>query len=188
LIETWGKGRWNLHEFEFDMLDGLEHLVTASNEAGERACSVQYEDLAAGSSEAWARLFGYLGLEFDVAQLSQFTEVPLPGRMGDQTGKKTYSGLSQEPMHKWKKVLASPLRKLWCRRYLRWIGDERLRVMGYDTDTLLKELNSIPTRPGTVVADMGWMLFGLAFRVFEPWILRDKFARLRRHRRIHSHS
>ena len=188
LIETWGKGRWNLYEFEFDMFDGLERLVEACNAAGERACSVQYEDLAAGNGEAWARLFGYLGLEFDVNQLSLFTEVQLPGRMGDQTGKKAYSGLSQEPIDKWRKVLASPLRKRWCRRYLRWIGAERLKVMGYDADALLQELNSIPTRPRTVFADLGWMLFGIGFRVFEPWILRDKLARLRRRKRIHSHS
>lgn len=187
LIETWGKGRWNIYEFEIDLFEGLERLVAAFREAGERAFAVRFEELATGEGDAWRRLFGHLGLEFDEAQSAQFSEVELPGRMGDPTGKKVYTTLSQEPLDKWKGVLASPIRKMWCRRYVRWIGAERLRIMGYDADALIGELNSIPSRPGTVVSDIARMAFGLAVRAFEPWIMRDKFLRLRRRRRIHSH-
>jgi hypothetical protein len=30
--------------------------------------------------------------------------------------------------------MAGPLRQAWCRRYLRWLGAERLALMGYDHD------------------------------------------------------
>ncbi len=188
IIETWGKGRWNLFEFEIDMFEGLDRLVATYRESPDRAYSIRYEDLTAGGAAAWEKLFGQLGLRFDEAQMARFDEVSLPGRMGDQTGRKAYDALSQEPLDKWKKVLASPLRKWWCRRYLRWIGEDRLRVMGYESAALLRELDSIPARPGTVISDVVWMLLGRGGRLLEPWIIRDKLARLRRRKRLHTHS
>jgi hypothetical protein len=35
------------------------------------------------------------------------------------------------------------VRRAWARRYLRWIGEERLAVMGYRLDVLLAELDAI---------------------------------------------
>ena len=158
MIEGWGRGHWNLYEFEVDLYDGLEALVDAQRAARERAISERQ------------------------------VEVQLDGRMGDQTGVRQYSRLSQEPRIKWTKTLGSPLRKAWCRRYLRWIGRERLQAMGYDLDELLRELDAIPTSWRTVPADAIRMLAGRFVRAFEPWILRDKLDDLRHGVRLHSHS
>ncbi len=188
IIETWGRGRWNIFEFEYDLFAGLEGIAAAYRAGAERACAVRYEDLVTGDPAPWRRLFGHLGLEFDESQLAQFNEIGLPGRMGDQTGRKAYSALSAEPTEKWKRVLGSPVRKRWCRRYLRWIGAERLRLMGYDLDTLLREIDAAPARAGTVVSDVAWSLFGVVVKVFEPWVMRDKLRRLRRGDRLYAHS
>lgn len=188
IIETWGKGLWNLYEFDFDMYDGLESLLDTCRHAGDRAIAVKYEDLVAGDESTWSRLFGYLGLVFDESVLTGFTKVALPGRMGDQIGRRSYGELSLEPTAKWKRTLASPVRKWWCRRYLRWIGRDRLKLMGYDFDELLGDLDSIPKRFETIPFDLLRMLFGLAVRTFEPWIVRDKLARLRRGQRLRAHS
>ena len=67
-------------------------------------------------------------------------------RMGDPTGVKRYNTLSTEPLEKWKRTLAGPERKRWCRHYLRWIGEEHLTLMGYNLEELLAELDSVPTR------------------------------------------
>jgi hypothetical protein len=136
----------------------------------------------------WKRLFAYLDLDFDESQLESFSKVSLPGRFGDPTGQKIYQSLSTEPLDKWKRVLASPVRKAWCRRYLRRLGADRLRIMGYELDTLLQEMNAIPTGYRTIVSDLARMLFGVAFRLLEPVIARDKFLRLRARRRVCSHS
>lgn len=188
IVETWGRGRWNLYEFDFDMFDGLEGLAATYGAAGDRAWSVRYEDLIAEGAEARERLFAQLGLAFDEARTAEFSRVALTGRMGDQKGIGAYSALSEQPTAKWKQTLAGPVRKMWCRRYLRWIGKDRLAIMGYDIDTLRQELDSIPTRFGTVASDILRMLFGLAVRTLEPWIVRDKLARLRRGDRLHAHS
>jgi hypothetical protein len=36
------------------------------------------------------------------------------------------------------------VRKGWCRRYLEWIGEERMAAMGYDLSRSLAELDGAP--------------------------------------------
>jgi hypothetical protein len=185
-IETWGAGRWNIYEFAFDLYDGLAALIAARQMAGSRACSIAYEDVVNESSGAMARVFDYLGLEFDADRTRRFTNVETTGVMWDPTGVKRYQAVSQEPRERWKATLASPVRKWWCRRYLRWIGKERLAVMGYDDEQILSELDAIPNRYATVPSDILRLLFGLVVRAFEPWIVRDKLGRLLRGERLYA--
>jgi len=49
---------------------------------------------------------------------------------------------------------------MWARRYLRWIGPERLAVMGYDAATLASELRRIPTTFGSSPSDLFRMALG----------------------------
>lgn len=194
MIETWGHGRWNLYYFDIDLFDGLAKLVEvqrkllAQQRGAGNVCAVRFEELVAGSNDEWQRLFTSLGLEFDEAQLSQFKDVQLQGRMGDPTGRKQYRQLSTEPLDKWKDVLATPMRKAWCRRYLRWIGAERLSIMGYDLAELLQALDAAPTKYRFMVSDLARMAFAVAYRVFEPWIIRDKFRRISSGKRLVVHS
>jgi len=185
-IETWGAGRWNIYEFEFDLYEGLAALVAARQAAGARACSIDYESVVNEASGAMARVFEYLGLDYDAARTRRFVDVQTTGVMWDPTGVKRYKELSREPGERWKSTLASPVRKRWCRRYLRWVGKERLGVMGYDLDRLLAELDAIPNRYATAGMDVIRMLFGLAVRAFEPWILRDKLGRIVRGERLYA--
>jgi hypothetical protein len=185
LIETWGAGRWNIYEFGFDLYEGLPALVAACEAAGPRACSVRYEDIVDESSGALARVFEYLGLEYDMERTRQFAGVQTSGTMWDPVGTRRYQQLSLEPRERWRSTLASPVRKWWCRRYLRWMGQERLAFAGYDLDRLLGDLEAIPARYATVVPDVFRMLFGLAVRTFEPWILREKLRRISRGKRLY---
>lgn len=187
MIETFGKGRWNLYRFDVDLFDGIDKLICAYGIYQNRSCSVTYEELV-GSVEPWKRVFKYLDLEFDELQLGTFSGVSLPGRMGDPTGQKAYKSFSTEPLEKWKSVLANPVRKLWCRRYLRWIGEDRLKLMGYDLNALMTDLGTVPTSYRLIFSDISRMLFGMAFRVFEPLMALDKYLRLRAHKRLYSHT
>jgi len=187
MIETWGKGRWNAYEFEFDLFDGLEGLIAAFQPADGRVCSVRYEDLVGDDPATRERLFGHLGLAYHDSKSAGFSNVRLTGRMGDQAGSRKYFELSREPGEKWRKVLASPIRKIWCRRYLLWIGKKRLKLMGYELDALLRDLDTTPISFRTVPSDLALMLFGLAVRTFEPWLVRDKIALIRRGKRLHVH-
>jgi hypothetical protein len=186
MIETWGRGRWNLYLFEIDLFEGLDRLIQAYARHRDRAYAVKYEELVC-SAKPWERMFAYLGLGFDKSQLDSFSGVVLEGRMGDPTGRKTYKSLSVEPLDKWKKALASPARKAWCRYYLRWLGDERLELMGYDRDSLERDLASIPVSYRSMFSDVARMLFGVVFRLIEPLMIRDKLSRLRARKRVYSH-
>lgn len=188
MIEVWGKGRWNAYEFAFDLFEGLEGLIEAQRIAGDRAISFRYGDLVSESADTRARIFAHLGLQIDDARPEEQQSVPLSGRMGDHAGVQAYSELSREPQLKWKRTLASPLRKLWCGRYLRWIGRERLAAMGFDLDTLLLDLRNAPTSWRTVPSDAWRLLFGVLVRLFEPWIVRDKLKSIRNGVRNYSHA
>lgn len=147
IIDTWRLGRWTPTLFREDLFIGLPRLVSAYTANRAIAHAVRFEDLTAGDAEVWRRLMAYLEIEFDPTALARFSEVQLSGRMGDHVGAGRYSRLSAEPVQKWAETIANPLRKLWCRRYLRFLGDERLAVMGYDGEALIDQLDALP--PGT---------------------------------------
>jgi hypothetical protein len=138
-------GRWSPAHFRVILFEGIELLTRAYRRHADSVCAVRYEDLISGDSAHWRRLAKYLNLEFDPRSLSQFTDVQLRGRGGDPTGVHLYSSLSTDPLTKWQETLNNPVRKAWCRRYLRWIGRERLELMGYDLDALLADVARVPT-------------------------------------------
>lgn len=187
IIETWGGGRWNVYRHKVDLFDGIERLVAAFNLHGGSAHAVRYEDLLTNPASSWEGIFRYLDLPFDVSMLEGFGGVRLDGGKGDPTGTKKYEGISLEPLEGWRLVLANPLRKAWCRRYLRWLGRERLAVMGYDLDDLLGDLDSLPNSYGGVASDAWRGFYGLAYDLLEPRILRDKLGMMPAWRRVHPH-
>jgi hypothetical protein len=95
--------------------------------------------------------------------------------MGDPTGRKEYLALSSEPEGKWRETLASPIRREWARRYLGFLGPERIATMGYDHDEMLSELAALPTDFGPLLGDAGRTLADL---VKEPIRVRTRRRRL----------
>jgi hypothetical protein len=162
IIETWYKGKWHATGHREDLFIGLPRLVEAYLANSARSYSVRFEDLVGGDPSNWSQLMDYLGIEFDPDALRSFAQVSLNGRMGDPTGVREYSALSAEPTQKWTQTIANPLRREWCRRYLRFLGDERLAVMGYDGDRLQRELSSQPFGADALVGDLGRLLNDVA--------------------------
>ena len=64
-------------------------------------------DLVDGDGSRWQPLIEYLGIDFDPQTLERFTDVQLKGRMGDPTGRRLYSTLSNDPVGKWRGTLAN---------------------------------------------------------------------------------
>ena len=185
IIETWGKGKWNLYRHKVDLFDGLENLVDAYESNRSEALAVRFEDLVAEPEKTWGRVFRHLDLSFDPSVLESFSGVALNGRKGDPTGTRRYAAVSREPLERWKTTLASPVRKAWCRRYLRWIGRDRLKTMGFDLDALMEDLDAVRGRG--ILSDAGRACYGLAYAAGEPKILRQKLGMLPDWRRVHVH-
>lgn len=144
LAETFDGGRFRPYRQALALFDGPERMVDAYQRHAERSVSVRFEDLVAPDPLAWRRLTDAMQLPLDADALRQFADVHLPGSMGDPTGIHRYSALSTEPLDKWRHTLTNPVRRAWARRWLRWLGRERLEIMGYDLGTLLAELDALP--------------------------------------------
>lgn len=173
IVQTWARGRWAVDRWHVDLFDGVDNLTTGFRAHEDVALGVRFEDLVANPLAAWPPMFAYLDLPFDPSTLSSFAELRLEGRMGDPTGVERYRELSTEPLDKWKRTLRSPIRKRWAHDYLRWIGAERLAIMGYELDELLAELDGVPTKVRGSVSDLVRGSYWWADRVG-----RDRAARL----------
>jgi hypothetical protein len=143
-VETWGRGKWKIGRWRVDLFEGLANLVASRERHADSSLSMRYEDLVSDPERHWPSLFEYLELPFDPSILTSFPSVRVSGRFGDPTGVEAYDALTTRSIDKWKTTLANPFRKRWCRDYLRWIGVERLAMMGYALDDLLAELDALP--------------------------------------------
>ncbi len=161
LVSTFADGKWYLYHYFFTLYEGIAQLVNAFEAHPKRILHVRYEDLLADPEAELRRVFAFLGLDPNEADWRAFAKVKLPGTMQDPTGTKRYQTLSREPLEKWKQAFTNPFRKAWARAYLRWIGPERLRVMGYDLAEILHELDAIPTRWRGTAGDALRHLYGL---------------------------
>jgi len=188
MIETWGEGKWNLYIYKVDLFDGLEKLIDTYRENSAKALSVKYETLLQAPQQELVRIVQHLGLEYDTTMLETFSQVVFTGAMGDPTGVRDYRQLSTQPVDKWKTTLNNPIRRLWCRRYLRWIGRERLATMGYDYEELFAGLNATGTRWSTLPGDVVRFGIGFVHCLFDIRIIRNKLAGLSDGRRLKSYS
>lgn len=188
IMETWADGKWNLYRFKVDLFDGVENLIRTYERHKHRVHAVRYEALVTEPEETWGEVFRYLELPFDGSVLERFSSVKLNGGMGDPSGVKKYTSLSTEPLEGWRRTLNNPVRIAWCRRYLRWIGRDRLAVMGYDLDDLLAALDSQEVSHRRVGSDLGRGCWGLVRDLAEPKILREKLSKLPAWRNLHVHN
>lgn len=157
LLETFRAGRFEPYHFHVDLYGGVHRLVAAS--ASDRVYVVRYEDLATGNQRPWRRLFAELSLEFDPELLNRFGEVRLKGAYGDPTAR---DALSDASVEKWRSFVRGPVRVAWCRRYLRWIGKERMTAMGYDLEATLRALARPQAMRGGALRDAGDLVASFA--------------------------
>jgi hypothetical protein len=158
IVETWAGGKWSVGRWREDLFGGIARLVDSA-ERHPQAFAVRFEGLLSDAPGSWTGLLEHLELPSGSVDLAM---VPTGerGRMGDQVGVRRYEGLSTEPIDKWKTTLAHPLRVRWARDYLAWIGEHRLGVMGYDLESLLRTLESLPRTHATTVSDAVRMTYG----------------------------
>jgi hypothetical protein len=186
LVETFGGGSWNLDRFAIDVHVGLERLaaLTMQPPPGLKLHTLRYEDLVARPAEMLSDIFRFLGLPDDPGVLEQFGKVRLTGRISDPNSRlASYGTLRKESVDKWKATLASPLRVRWCRKYLDWIGRERLAHLGYDRDELLDELRRLPVDRRILARDLVEMPYRRASDRFETFMLRKRYRMWRERRR-----
>jgi hypothetical protein len=155
IVETFCGGRWRPDDYAVSLFAGLDALVDTARRHADRVVTTRFEQLVGGDADGWRTTAAALGIPFDPSALDGFADVRLDGRLGDPTGVRAYDALSRAPLEKWRATLASPVRRAWCRRYLRWIGAARLATMGYALDDLLAQLDALPAPRGSGLAAAG---------------------------------
>lgn len=188
LITTWGGGKWNLFHFHIDLYKGIENLVAAYRKHGDNVLGIRYEDIISEPDKVCAEIFTYLDLDYRPEQLTGISQVVFSGEMGDPTGSKQYAEISNQPSGKWKAVLNNPLRKIWCKRYLRTLGAENLATMGYEQTSLLRDLDGVPTGLGYIFSDLARMLYGVVHRVLDVPVFLRKLEEFRQEGRVYPHN
>lgn len=170
ILRTWGRGRWNLFRYHIDLESGPRNLIETYRAHGESAIAIRYEDLIQHPEAASKQLFDYLGLDYRPEVLEGFADVKLEGSMGDQTGIRHGPTISSASLDAWTALLDSPLRKLWVRGYLRRLGDDTIKTMGYEPRSLFESLDNVPNRFGTVLPDIARMVYGIAYVGFDSLV------------------
>lgn len=159
IVETFDGGRFLPSRQSLPLFDGPARMAAAAERLGHRAVGVRYEDLVTGGAEAWRPLTDAMGVPLDPAAFAAFADVRLDGAMGDRS---RLAGLSTASVEKWRATLSNPVRRAWARRWLRWLGRERLAVMGYDLDALQAELDTLPPAGAATLPAAGRDAAGLA--------------------------
>jgi len=163
MMQTWKQGRWNLDAYWIDLYEGLACLVEARARHENVSHAVRYEDLLVGEGD-WQAMFEYLELPFDRDVLTRFSDVTLSGRMGDLRARTGSGGAVSDAPTAWPGVLSNPVRRVWARRYLRWVGEDRLALMGYRLSDVRRQLDAAPLSAEFTASDIGRMAYGAAAR------------------------
>lgn len=173
IVETWTDSKFNLLYNRINLFDGLSNLIAAYEKYADKSCVIHYETLLSNPESELRRLLDYLEMPFDPSLLSAFGNIQLQGKLGDKTGIHQYRLVSKEPLAKWKHTLDNPIRKAWCRRYLKWIGKERLAIMGYSLEELLIELDASPSSLRMVGPDLIRIIYGTAAHLLETQLIKN---------------
>lgn len=162
LIHSYGDV-WRPHRIHVDLCDGLQELLAVAKDYPDSMMVLRYEDLVEDSESAVSKIFSYLELDRPEDALDCFAKTKLEGNLGDRTGLAAYSRLSAEPLHKWQRTLAGPVRRNWALRYLDWIGEENLSFMGYDYGELKGQLSQLPSPWKGVPSDLVRFIYSNAY-------------------------
>ena len=132
IIQSWCNGKWRIVIYNIDLYKGIEKLLKTFIANKSQFLAVKYENLVQKPSIELNRICDYLALDYNDEMIRSFKSTSLVGRMVEQTGSKKYNALSTASLDIWKSTFINPYRLYWAKRYLEWIGKERLEIMGYD--------------------------------------------------------
>jgi hypothetical protein len=171
------------NSYQQDLYLGLEILTSSYPSQKETSHVVRYEDLISRTEATLRDLCEFLDIPYLATMVDGFGSVQLKGKYGD---KSTLKAVSEAPLHKWSRTLsANPWRRFQAKRYLRWVGKERLGILGYEYEAIYRDLMSEPVEFRSLASDILASLRGLGALALEPNISRAKLDALGKGERIY---
>lgn len=167
ISNTWSEGKWEFGHYRIDLYEGVKKLTSNSLRIPKsRAFRIKYEEIVKSKHSKMEKVFDYLNLKYYPEKVEKFLDVGIVGRFGDPKGIDKYDKISEEPIVKWKKSVKNKIRKVWCKKYINWIGKERLEHMGYNMEKLTKEIESTSVGKEMLISD----LLSILKDSVRPWI------------------
>lgn len=174
IMETWAGGKWNLYGYKIDLFKGFENLFQFYMENQAKVVAINYENLILNPKQEIKKICHHLNLQFTEDLVNDYQTTQLNGSMGDPIGIHTYKNIDNSSLEKWKNNLANPIRRRWCKSYLKWIGEERLSIMGYNLEDLLTEVDQVKGNSYMVGSDLVRIGYGLTTQAMEMHLVRSK--------------
>jgi len=158
---------------KIDLYKGPSLLSRASATLKNKSIAIQYEELVRTPEPVLQSICEYMDIPFSETMIEKFTKVPITG-MGDKVGYTKYEDISEESLHKWRRILNTPFRQKYALKYIQRLGENTIRSFGYDMAQLIDDIRSFqPTGRGSL-ADR----FNLAkchlYTIFEMKLITDK--------------
>ena len=169
IIHSWCNGKWKIVYHNIDLHEGIKKLLSTFIVHKSRVHTIQYEKLIQDPSVEVRKLCDYLEIDYNDRMIDSFKNIRFAGRMGDKTGTKKYNLLSNASLDTWKNTFSNPFRRYWASRYLAWIGEDNLEIMGYDYSELKAALlNGKRFSFDYIVCDLLRALFNTLRRYISP--------------------
>jgi hypothetical protein len=184
IINTWGKGSWNLYKYKVDLYEGFDNMINCFSTNYDKFLLIKYEDILENSNYISMKLEKFLGIQITHESFKNFSKITLSGRYGDPIGIKKFKNISIESKKSWNKKI-NPLRKILYKRYIKWIGKEKLKLIGYDFDEVIGDINKIPLGIKYLFLDSINLILGVIICFFDGYSMYDKLKNIPNMKKIY---
>lgn len=175
IIQTWYKGHFMWFDHWIDWQQGHACMAEAIKTRREGDLVVHYENLVRTPQATLETICSGLGIAFDLGMITDYKAKDWKGRLGDPTGIHRYAGVTDASLDKWTEFFSSHYRRRAATRMLNALDREDLRILGYETESLLTTLNQTPAQPGLDCKSrcdgaLNWLLHRLDYRYLQDRI------------------
>ncbi|HJP18766.1 MAG: hypothetical protein CMD96_06050 [Gammaproteobacteria bacterium] len=143
ILKTWVKDDiTHLGSYENHLMDAPRKLVDFTKEYPERCLKVKYEELVTMPEIVLKDICSFLDISYSDRMLEYDNRYNAEWKFGDQVGVSKTSRPIVESLDKWKKGYTSPQERLFALSYLKSLGPELIKVMGYDFNEIKSSINA----------------------------------------------
>jgi hypothetical protein len=165
---TWNSSAWAFAGSWVDLYWGFSELVRTYRRTDINSLSLNYESVIANPTQELSLVYEWLDLSPHEATLASNRPVY---RIGDVRAARSTKVDAGRGTH-WAMQYQSRHRRRWAGGYLKWIGEERLGLIGYSQNELLDSLYSLETSHIGNDVRQSTVDFGRATRrLFAPSVL-----------------
>lgn len=165
MITSFYRGKLGDWRHKIDLYEGPSLLVKGYQALKDRSLAIQYENLLQEPEQTVGNICKYLNIPYSADLVVNFTKIFFSGSMGDSIGAKKYKNIEPETLEKWKSVLGTTLRKTYAKRYLKALGHNLIKSLGYDLEGLIKNVDELDTKNKKIFID-GVELLLCELRIF----------------------